>query len=284
MAGLIDYAGLFPPAAIGMDAAVREYQDHLQSPERWMLGRFIVPAQRLAEFEAAARPVLEGADEPWKLSLLPGPVIADAVRAAEGFNRAHRGADIDVLEFKSPGLEQLDATLAAISGFTSYVELPLDGTLDKQVAVLARRRARAKVRTGGVTADAFPAATAVARFIQSCVDQGVPFKATAGLHHPLRGAYRLTYEPGSPSGTMFGFINVFLAAAFARVGMTEANLVQLLEESSPAAFTWRTDGVSWRGHTLSIGDLEQMRERVGVGFGSCSFREPSDDLHQIGWL
>ncbi len=290
MSGLIDYAGLFPPAALSMEAAVREYAAYLDSPERWMLGRFIAPAQRLAEFEAAAAPYLVRSAEPWLLSLLPGADIAASVDLAHAFNNRASGppgvrASIDTLEFKSPGLDQLDRILDGIpAGLTSYVELPLNGTMEGQVALLARRGVRAKVRTGGVTADAFPSASAITRFIQAVVDHGVPFKATAGLHHPLRGAYRLTYEPGSPAGTMFGFVNVFLAAAFARVGMTEANLVELLEESSPAAFNWREDGVSWRGHTLSLGDLELTRQRVGIGFGSCSFREPVDDLHQIGWL
>ena len=89
-------------------------------------------------------------------------------------------------------------------------------TSQPRLAVLSAAGARAKVRTGGVTEGAFPASHALARFIQSCADAGVPFKATAGLHHPLRGEYRLTYEPGSPHGMMFGFLNVFLAAAFAR--------------------------------------------------------------------
>lgn len=298
MSGLVDYAGLFPPAALGMEAAVREYQEHLASPGRWMLGRFIVPAARLDEFEKAAAPHLASSSEPWRLSLLAGADVRASMHQAIAYNNQasrHPGVQasshpatqpsIDTVEFKSPGRSHLDAVLQAIpAGFTSYVEFPLDAELEAHVALLARRGARAKIRTGGVTANAFPPAGEVVRFIQACVDHGVPFKATAGLHHPLRGDYRLTYEPGSGKGAMFGFINVFLAAAFARVGMTGPNLVELLEEPSPAAFNWRADGVSWRGHTLSIGDLEQMRARTGMGFGSCSFREPWDDLHQVGWL
>jgi len=35
---------------------------------------------------------------------------------------------------------------------------------------------------------------------------GVPFKATAGLHHPLRCIHPLTHEPNSPAAAMHGFL------------------------------------------------------------------------------
>src|SRR5271154_2009055 len=51
--GLIDYAGLFPPASCGMATAVANYEAYLRSEDAWMLGRFIVPVARLGEVEQA---------------------------------------------------------------------------------------------------------------------------------------------------------------------------------------------------------------------------------------
>ena len=51
LSGMVDYAGLFPPAQLPLEKAVREYAVHLGGAEAWMLGRFIIPAQRLEELE-----------------------------------------------------------------------------------------------------------------------------------------------------------------------------------------------------------------------------------------
>jgi len=141
-----------------------------------------------------------------------------------------------------------------------------------------RAGARAKVRTGGVTADAFPSAKQLARFIKRCVERRVAFKATAGLHHPLRAEYRLTYDDGAQRATMFGFLNVFLAAALARAGSSEADLVPMLEERDPASVHFGEDVVEWRGKVIDAETLRLTRSRVAVSFGSCSFREPVDEL------
>src|SRR6185503_6096765 len=95
-----------------------------------------------------------------------------------------------------------------------FVEFPAEvvngGDARGFIAALAGHSAAAKVRTGGVTPEAFPAPGKLAEFISACHGAGVPFKATAGLHHPVRAEYPLTYEPGCPRGVMHGFLNVFL--------------------------------------------------------------------------
>src|SRR5438034_7858967 len=49
LTGVIDYAGLFPPAGLPLEQAIRNYARYRQEPESWMLGRFVCPAARLAE-------------------------------------------------------------------------------------------------------------------------------------------------------------------------------------------------------------------------------------------
>ena len=211
-------------------------------------------------------------------------VPADAIRM-ENFVAKHRGRVIaDVVELKASDAERITRagdTFGADRGVTTYVELPyVDDPRDLLFAV-KKARLRAKVRTGGVTADVFPSASQLARFIARCAEVGVPFKATAGLHHPLRGEHRLTYQPDAPSATMFGFLNVFVAAALASIGATERELVDVLEERDAAAFNFTERELRWRERSVPLTRIQQTRDTFATAFGSCSFREPVDELREL---
>ena len=52
LAHAIDYAGLFPPAGLALEPALRNYADYIRTPDAWMVGAFILP---VAQFAAAAR-------------------------------------------------------------------------------------------------------------------------------------------------------------------------------------------------------------------------------------
>jgi hypothetical protein len=288
LAGSIDYAGLFPPAGLDMATSVRQYADYRSHPDAWALGRFVVPAARLAELEHEAALLAPTAPaDPWRLSALLGPDFAGELHALGEFNCRHAAAgapalSVDVVEARADSVEAIDRLLGAVPPRAqAYVEIPLDRDPVPLVAAIARRGGRAKIRTGGVTPDAFPPAEAVARFLRACGDAGVPFKATAGLHHPLRAEYRLTYAADSPSGTMFGFLNVFLAAAFVRHGMGDADAVRLLEERAPEAIVFSADTVEWRGRRLDRSAIAAARISGIVAFGSCSFTEPVGELRSF---
>ncbi|MDX2029307.1 MAG: hypothetical protein SF339_01460 [Blastocatellia bacterium] len=282
LANLIDYAGLFPPAALEMRTAVRNYAEYRRGEHAGWLGRFVVPASRLAEFEQAA----EGVEKShWRLSALGGgDPTADLAEIAR-FNDCHAAgeAQVDTIEFKAATSEEILSSMARIpASLTAYIEIPIVEDPTRLIETISDRGARAKVRTGGVTADAFPASTNLARFIVLCSDEDVPFKATAGLHHPMRGVHRLTYEPDSPSAMMHGFLNVFLAAAFAQNGIGLEQLAELLEERSPEAFRFEQGSVTWRGEMAVRAHIRNTRSLLAVSFGSCSFLEPIEDLKKMG--
>lgn len=276
----VDYAGLFPPAGLDMPAAVANYAAYRAGPDAWALGRFVLPAARLAELERAADPLLTPGD-PWRLSALLGPdVAADADRVGD-FDRRHRArrtAVVDAVELRAADDEAIARAAALVPvGATAYVELPLGGDVAPLVRAVARAGMRAKARTGGTTPDAFPPSEDLARFIEACIAADVAFKATAGLHHPLRGAYRLSYEPDAATGVMFGFLNVFLATALLEAGASRVEARALLEEGDPDALRIEHDAVAWRAHRLGARALAAARSRM-VSFGSCSFREPVDEM------
>lgn len=277
---LVDYAGLFPPAELDMPAAVAEYAAGRDGADGWALGRFIAPAGRLSELHQALMPRHPTPAGRWRVSVLLGTEVGADLQAIGRFTSAAAGgATVDAVELKAgtPALVR-QAAGRLPRELETYVEIPIDRDPAALVGALAETGLRAKVRTGGVTADAFPSPDDLVRFLRACLEAEVPFKATAGLHHPLRSTYRLTYAPDSPTGTMYGYLNLFLAAAFLRGGATDADARLLLEETDAAAFRFDADGVGWHTLRVTTSDLARLRAESAIAFGSCSFREPIDDL------
>ena len=281
---LIDYAGLFPPAGLDMHRAVANYDAYLRSEHAWMLSRFIVPAARLSEFEDALRQMPSQSASPWRLSALLGAdPPADLARIAAF--RANPRAMVESIEVKVNAPEDVKRLAGNISSeFETYIEVPLTGREGEFIAAIAKAQRRAKIRTGGETADKIPAPIQIIDFMKLCAEGNVAFKATAGLHHPLRSAHHLTYQPDSASALMHGFINVFLAAAFLRGGMATQSALELLEDRSIEAFRFDAEGVTWRNHRVSHGELAAARHGFSLSFGSCSFTEPVDDLRSLHLL
>jgi hypothetical protein len=289
LAGLVDYAGLFPPAALEMGPAVRSYATYVTDADRRALGRFIVPAARLEELEDEAVPLFGRGSTPWRVSALVGPDVAADIARIGDFNRRHRPgrgtgfATIDAIEGKAATTAELARLVAGRPDDVElFVEIPTATDPSPLIAELSHAGARAKVRTGGTTADAFPPAAELVRFLRACARAAVAFKATAGLHHPLRGPYRLTYEPASPTATMHGFVNLFIAATFVRIGVPAADAVAMLHETTPAAFVFDADGVTWGTRRATTPAIRAARANFALSFGSCSFREPVDELRGLG--
>ena len=282
LTGLIDYAGLFPPAALSMTDAVRNYATYRESPDGWALGRFVVPTARLDELVAAAQPHASG---PWHVSALVGDDVQHDADTIHSWNAANRGRFIvDAAEVRGSATAARQAARALGDDITLYVEIPVGQEPNAMLQDIRTLGARAKMRTGGLTTGAFPCTEHVARFIAGCVELAIPFKVTAGLHHALRADYRLTYEPDSETGTMFGFLNLFVASAFAHAGATRETIERILEERSHDAFAFDDDEMSWRGQSLTLDALGYARSSLAIAFGSCSFREPLDDLRLLGLL
>ncbi len=72
--------------------------------------------------------------------------------------------------------------------------------------------------------------------------------------------------------------------AFASHGMERTALVDVLNETNPAAFDFGEDDMLWRGHRLFTAQIAEARHDFAHSFGSCSFEEPIADLKELGWL
>lgn len=290
MRGTIDYAGLFPPASLDMATAVAEYAEHRDGPDAWALGRFVLPAARLEEFDDAAGSHLprKGARS-WALSALLGSDLDEDIARIETFNDCHRDARrgavlVDTVELKTHSPRDVERASELLDRrFDAYMEIPVVEDPAELVTAIAQTTAKAKIRTGGVTPDTFPSSAQVVRFIERCMANSLAFKATAGLHHPWRADYRLTYAADAPKATMFGFLNVLLGTAGLHAGMSEADGVALLDERDANAVRFDERGACWRNHMISVDELNRARESM-ISFGSCSFREPVDELRSMHLL
>ena len=296
---VLDYAGLFPPAKLDMQPTVANFARYRKGSDAWMLSRLIVPVTRFPEFVEKADPYLpktadaEG-DEPWPLSVLVAPasdrqIVSDLERIERfnermedrDFSRAHGRAMIDTIESKATTPHEIDRALEYVADdIFAYFEIPVDGDPRGLIATMASLDAGAKIRTGGLTADAHPTPEQVARFLKICRAAEVPFKATAGLHHPCR---HLATDVGC---MQFGFLNMFVAGCmlWSDDTMPEAELVQLLTEEKAGAFEFGPTGLGWRRRFLRFDEIATARERFAHSFGSCSFDEPLADLRALGLL
>lgn len=284
----IDYAGLFPPAKLSMPEAVINYATYRTSNYNWMLGRFIVTDSRLKEFYEHAGDFISRDNQPhWRVSVVAGDDVDETLRIIDDFNADNAPAVVvDTVEVRARNPELIETTSQVLpDGVAAYFEVPIDESMPDMIATLSLTRQRAKIRTGGVTPDAFPAAMDVIRFVRTCLAANILFKATAGLHHPIRCFKPLTYESDSLEGTMHGFLNLFLMTGFAREGYRPSFLVDVMEEEFEEVFRFEDQAVSWRDEfSLTLRQIERLRSHGIQSFGSCSFEEPVADLQKLGVL
>jgi hypothetical protein len=301
LAGIVDYAGLFPPARLPLEPAIRNYVRYSRGDDAWMLGRFVIPAARLADLDPLAEELFQSG-VPVLFSALGrgGGTTAELIAATTAdldeinrFRQAHgAGVLVDAFEVKLPAdavgdglpalLDNIVPTLVQAGRLAVYLELPPGA--DRAViiaatsAVAGRRGVGLKLRCGGLTAADFPSVDHVAMVLNECAERDVPLKATAGLHHPLP---RFDETIGA---RMHGFLNVFAAGMLAsECGASEEAVAEALSDEDPAAFNFG-DGLRWREWTIDVPHIAAARRDAVVSFGSCSFDEPRDDLRALGWL
>jgi len=258
-----------------MAPAVREYGEIRDGDDAWAVGRFVVPAARLQEFRDAR-------GGPWQLAAIAGNELAKDMESIARFNSHADGATVDTVEFRVLTPDALREAIALVPArLQRFAEWPLGSDPAPFVAMVQGTGVHAKFRTGGIVEDAFPEANMLLGHLTAVIGAGIPFKCTAGLHHPVRGQYRLTYEPGSAQGRMFGFLNVMLAAAALQKGLGPDRARAILLEEDAHAFQIGESRIDWNDVSFSADDLAALREGGFQSFGSCSFREPIDELRAM---
>jgi len=307
MHGLVDYAGLFPPAKLVVADAVSEFAEHKASAESGMLGRFIAPANKLAVIARTAAPHL-GTGVVWPFSVIVGDressQAALASLTGQGLSvkaAVAAGLKVEVLEIPLPAdinagvevekfLVELGSELHAsgLAGYELFIEVKPGAESDGILASIAAfagtkkngvQRVGVKLRCGGLVASAFPSCEDIAGIIFGCRQESLAMKFTAGLHHPLR------HFDGEINVMMHGFLNVFGSGLLAHAhGLSASEIATILAETEPAAFKFNETGFAWRHLNVEISTIRTLRSQYLCGFGSCSFTEPRDDLFGLALL
>jgi hypothetical protein len=298
---LIDYAGLFPPARLPLDQAIRNYARYRQEEDAWMLGRFVIPAARLEDLEPYNDELFH-VDPPFAFSVLGrggGSLtefltnLRQDLRDIAAFRKRHGSrVTVDVLETRLPpdladptqpesglGLYKTLGIFPVVNLFPFCESPGRPEQLLEELAQLPSDQIGFKLRCGGLEASAFPSSEQVAAVLHGCLEAGVPFKATAGLHHPL------PRFDAAVQARMHGFINVFLAGVllYSRNVPLE-QIRRLLDDDRADHFSFTDKGASWKRHRVSTAAIAVARRDFVRSFGSCSFEEPRQDLRALGWL
>ena len=295
LAHSIDYAGLFPPCSLALEPALSNQARYVRSDDAWMLNAFVLP---LGQFDAAKK-ILSDFDpqHPLRVSAL-GPKTEDAARFREMFTktsdtiRSLSAYNVDLisvnqLEMFLPDdvdLALLKEARSIIGSLPAFWEAPADRA-EQTIALLAEHNSNAdaptfgyKLRTGGVTADAFPTSAEIAKALVAPATHQVPIKFTAGLHHSLR-QYRDEVQT-----KMYGFLNVLGAAVLAAEHKwDEKQTSAMLDDEDAKSFSFEDEFFAWREWKIDIKRLKDRRRFV-TSFGSCSFDEPREDLRALKLL
>jgi hypothetical protein len=291
LTSIVDYAGLFPPTQLGLPAAMSSYDRARSARNNWMLDRFVLPASRLSEFMTLLPTFITinqstNSPNPWSLSVILSKNWEIELEQIQAIATAHHSIEITALEIAPLApleLEQVCDRLPA--PIPAFFEIPFEVELDPYLAVLQQAGVAAKLRTGGVTSTAFPASSQLSQRILALAEAHIPFKATAGLHHPLRGTHHLTHQPDSPTAPMHGFLNMAILAAFAyHQSISLDDAVAILEAVSPDPFQFTETALSWGDLTLTWREIQQSRQKFFRSFGSCSWQTPIDDLQHLKLL
>jgi hypothetical protein len=295
LAHSIDYAGMFPPCNLALDPVLRNQAEYVRSQDAWMLGAFVLSVE---QFDATKQFLSQfDPQHPLRVAAL-GPKTAnadaflDALESATAAIQSLSKHNVDLVSISH--LEMLlpqDVDVALLKEASSiladlpvYWETPPDKA-EPTIALLAECNSDAdlptfgyKLRTGGVTADAFPTPVQIARALVTPATHQVPIKFTAGLHHPLR-QYREEVQT-----KMHGFLNVLGTAVLAAEHRWDTGqTMSMLEDENTDSFSFRDDFFAWREWKIDVERL-QYRRRFVVSFGSCSFDEPREDLRALKLL
>jgi hypothetical protein len=293
---IIDYAGLFPPAALPLNEALAKYSRYLRGDDKEYLSHFVIPVAKFDEVSSELQSLFTQ-ELPLSLSVLSSALHKDFATILEFLSRGDGAFVLGAIEAKFNPQGDLASQLKECAEV--YPQLPADCTtfyeipacsgweerLGEAVSALcsARNDLRAnvgfKLRCGGLSAEMIPSVDQVATALLKCADAKIPVKFTAGLHHPFR-------HKNTALDCMFhGYMNLFFAGMVVAAGERSfTTITEFIDETDSSNLMLSNEKLSWKGQELTAEKIRVARKESVISFGSCSFEEPIDDAKNHGWL
>lgn len=267
--GLCDDAAIFPPGNLPLAEAVTAHLAHRASPHRRVVGPFVIGAASVPKLAA----LLE--DRPaasFDVAVtVPEPAAVGEALAAVELVPALVPVAVEVAVPLGMAADEvvpaLDSALAGRPDMAVFVELPRDERRAELVAELSGTSYLAKLRTGGVEAHLYPDEAELAAAVIATARAGLPFKATAGLHHAVRNT-----DPDT-GFEQHGFLNVIAAVDAAFAGAEQAEVAAVLADRDAARIAGRVRALGER--------TDRVREQFR-SFGTCSIDDPVVELNALG--
>jgi len=316
---LIDYAGMYPPANLDLQTAFTNYLNYINSEDEWMMDKFVCSTKSFKEFmnrdSALSKQLLDFKSERWvsfALLLNGGKTAKEFLSALESdlklirsFVNEHSELIVtDNFEAKLPEDIGLKNNSGALKKFLNdcsaifneneffgskvYIEPPVNDDYEFLFEKLAYTMAESdkhggnsgfKLRTGGVTPELFPTSEQVAFALKACKENRIQFKATAGLHHPIR------HYDESVKTKMHGFLNVFGAGILSYANsLSLKEITEIVSDENPGSFVFTEDEFRWNDIPAGSEVIAKARNELVLSFGSCSFDEPKEDLKKLNLL
>jgi hypothetical protein len=288
--GALDYIGCAAAEQVELSHAIRNYLSYRKEEHAWILGKFLLSASQLQEFENAAGSLLPGENAPAiHLSVTIGDdLMGELRRIAEfnnGFFAAGNNTIVDSIEFPAasgPAILKIHDLLP--SHLQAYFEIPLTGHTEELIEAVALTGGRAKLQIGEINPGDQSHAANILHFFDSCYRLNVPFTIRTGFCFQAHVPDVPSDGSKTPHHTRYSFLGLFLAAGFISSGMSIAEVFDVLGEGQNRACSFDEQGISWRGFRLDLDQIKSVRENLFVSFGIHSFTGLIDELKSSGLL
>jgi hypothetical protein len=265
---MFDDAAMFPPGNAPIESAVAAHRGMRHSAAADYVGPLITPLSRVVR-AAELWPTGETTQLEVALTLVGDPAeFPPGLQAALALQQLH----VVAVEVAVPSDVSASTAVATIDAAVPeavkvFAEVPRDARRHDFLKLLSGTRLRAKFRTGGTVADAYPPESELAEAICLSVQYGLPFKATAGLHGAVRNTQPTTgFE-------QHGFLNIIMAVTTSAAGSSTTDVEEVLRCRDE-------DALSRSIAALSADEVTRVRDTF-VSFGTCSIAEPLGDLARL---
>lgn len=318
---ILDYAGLYPPAALRLDDAFAKYIQHSHSKESWMLSKFVVSTHFLDELKEL---INNNAQSPVPFPLT---VVAAPSNSLEDFKKITQDTKISILDIIDKSEKQISVPSLEIKLPSVFFDKKTNFDIVEAIEFVTDLMSSSEALPHQVffeipgfgfqkqSADALIGALSVHN--KKLLDNTRTHYSFSGFKVRCGGVEAFQFPPSeylaytihtaaqhktplkftaglhhpirhynkSVSTKMHGFLNVFGASMLCYTNrLSEAEILTMLNDEDPSHFSISDSQFTWKDNAVSIEEINMLRALYVTSFGSCSFDEPIEDLTELKLL